>query len=88
MHLGYLGEKSLNLLVNKGLLKGVRTCKVDFCEHCIKGKQTRVKFGTTIHDTKGILDYVHSYVLGPSKTSSLGRKHYYVTFIDDYSQKL
>ncbi|KAE8681667.1 GDSL esterase/lipase [Hibiscus syriacus] len=53
MRLGHVGEKSLKLLIDQGLLKGARACKLDFCEHCIKGKKTRVKFGTAIHDTKG-----------------------------------
>ncbi|KAL0446164.1 UNVERIFIED_CONTAM: Retrovirus-related Pol polyprotein from transposon TNT 1-94 [Sesamum latifolium] len=88
MRLGHAGEKSLNLLIKQGLLKGVRSSKLDFCEHCVKGKQTRVKFGTAIHNTQGILDYVHSDVWGPSKTSSLGGKHYYVTFVDDYSRRV
>lgn len=88
MRLGHAGEKSLNLFIKQGLLKGVRSCKLDLCEHCISGKKTRVKFGTTIHNTQGILDYVHSDVWGPSKTSSLGGKHYYVTFVDDFSQSI
>ena len=88
MRLGHAGEKSLNLLMNQGLLKGASVCKLDFCEHCVKGKQTRVKFGTAIHDTKGILDYVHSDVWGPSKTTSLGGKNYFVTFVDDFSRRV
>ncbi|BBH04613.1 multidrug resistance-associated protein 9 [Prunus dulcis] len=44
----------------QGLLKGAKACKLEFCEHCVLGKQTRVKFGTAIHHTKGILDYVHT----------------------------
>ena len=86
MHLGHAGEKSLKNLSNQGLLKGVKTCDLEFCEHCIKGKQTRVKFGTTIQNTKGILDYVYSDVWGASKTPSLGGKHYFVTFVDDFSR--
>ena len=88
MRLGHAGEKSLKLLMDQGLLKGARACKLEFCEHCIKGKKTRVKFGTAIHDTEGILDYVHSDVWGPSKNSSLGGNHYYVTFVDDFSRRV
>ncbi|KAE8703256.1 DEAD-box ATP-dependent RNA helicase 57 [Hibiscus syriacus] len=88
MRLGHVGEKSLKFLIDQGLMKGARACKLSFCEHCIKGKKTRVKFGTTIHDTKGILDYVHSDVWGPSKTTSLGGTHYYVTFVDDFSRRV
>ena len=86
MRLGHAGEKSLRLLMDQGLLKGARACKLDFCEHCIKGKNTRVKFGIAIHDTEGTLDYVHSDVWRPSKNSLLGGNNYYVTFVDDFFQ--
>jgi len=87
MRLGHTGEKSLQALAKQGLLKGVRTCKLKFCEYCIIGKKIKVKFGTTTHYTKGILDYVHTDILGPTKTSSIGGNHYFVTFIDDYSRQ-
>ena len=58
MRLGHTGEKSLQALAKQGLLKGARTCKLKFCEHCVIGKKTKVKFGTMTHCTKGILDYV------------------------------
>jgi len=67
-------------------LKGARTCKLDFCEHCVIKKKTKVKFGTTTHCPEGILDYVHTDVWGPTKTVSIGGNHYFVTFIDDYSR--
>ena len=85
MRLGHAGEKSLQTLVMQGLLKGAKTCKLDFCEQCVMGKQTRVKFGTIIHNTEGILDYIHTDVWGPTKTASLGGKHYFVIFVDDFS---
>ena len=88
MRVRHAGGKSLKNLSDQGLLKGVKTCNLEFCEHCIKGKQTRVKFGTVIHNTKGILDYVHSDVWGASKTPSLGGKHYFVTFVDDFYRRL
>ena len=65
MRLGHVGEKALQNLVKQGLLKGAKSGKLDFCEHCVLGKQTRVKFGTAIHSTKGILDYVHTDLWGP-----------------------
>ncbi|GMP51093.1 hypothetical protein CsSME_00017460 [Camellia sinensis var. sinensis] len=71
-----------------GLLKGAKTGKLEFCKHCVLGKQTRIKFGTAIHRTKGILDYVHTDVWGPSKNASLGGKHYFVSFIDDFSRRV
>ena len=88
MRLGHAGEKSLQTLAMQGLLKGAKTCKLDFCEQCVLGKQKRVKFGTAIHNTEGILDYIHTDVWGPTKTTSLGGKHYFVTFVDDFSRRV
>ena len=88
MRLGHAGEKSLQTLAMQGLLKGAKTCKLDFCEQCVLGKQKRVKFGTAIHNTEGILDYIHTDVWGPTKTDSLGGKHYFVTFVDDFSRRV
>ena len=88
MRLGHAGEKSLQTLAMQGLLKGAKTCKLDFCEQCVLGKQKRVKFGTAIHNTEGILDYIHTDVWGPTKTASLGGKHYFVTFVDDFSRRV
>jgi hypothetical protein len=45
-----------------------------------------VKFGTAVHNTKGILDYVHTDVWGPSKNESIGGNRWFVTFIDDFSR--
>ncbi|KAG8502473.1 hypothetical protein CXB51_000399 [Gossypium anomalum] len=75
MRLGRAGEKALQTLAKQGLLKGANSCKLEFCEHCVLGKQTRVKFGLAIHNTKGILDYIHSDVWGPTKVASLGEKN-------------
>ena len=62
MRLGHAGEKSMQALAKQGLLKGAKTCKLEFCEHCVLGKKSKVKFGTAIHRTKRILDYVHTDV--------------------------
>ena len=85
MRLGHTGE--LQALARQGLLKGVGTCKLEFCEYCVIGKKTKEKFGTTTHCTEGILDYVHTNVWEPTKTASIGGNHYFVTFNDDYSRR-
>ncbi|KAH0645930.1 hypothetical protein KY284_033814 [Solanum tuberosum] len=46
MHLGHAGGKSLKTLSDQGVLKGVKTCNLEFCEHCVKGKQTRAMIET------------------------------------------
>jgi len=88
MRLGHAREKSLQILAKQGLLKDTKACKLEFCEHCVLGKQRIVKFGTAIHNTKGIVDYVHSDVWGPIKTPSIEGRHYFVTFVDDFSRRV
>ena len=88
MWLRHGGEKSLQSFAKQGLLKGIRTGKLVFCEHCVLRKQWRARFGTAIHNTNGILDYVHSNAWGPTKTPSIGGRHHFVTFVDDFSRRV
>ncbi|KAL5715795.1 hypothetical protein ACHQM5_017567 [Ranunculus cassubicifolius] len=88
MRLGHMSEKGLSMLSRRGLLGSEKLCKLDFCEHCVYGKQCRVRFGTAIHRTRGILDYIHSDVWGPSRVLSKGGSRWFVTFIDDFSRRV
>jgi len=62
MRLGHMSEAGMTMLSERGLLKGQKTGKLDLCEHCIYGKQHRVKFTIAIHLTKRPLEYIHSDV--------------------------
>ncbi|GMJ02017.1 hypothetical protein HRI_003870900 [Hibiscus trionum] len=62
MHLGHLSERGMVELHKRNLVHGFISCKLDFCEFCVLGKQTKVSFTTGKHKTKGILDYVYSDV--------------------------
>jgi hypothetical protein len=88
MQLGHLSERSMLKHHKRNLLKGVKTCKLDFSKFCVLGKQNWVQFKTTTHKTKGILGYVHSDVWGPVRTMSRGGHMYFVIFIDDLSRKV
>ncbi|KAL5740548.1 hypothetical protein ACOSQ2_029728 [Xanthoceras sorbifolium] len=88
MRLGHMSERCLSELSRRGLLCSQSTSKLDFCEHCIFGKQKRVSFSTAIHRTKGTLDYIHSDLWGPARVPSKGGARYMLTFIDDYSRKV
>ncbi|KAH7550154.1 hypothetical protein JRO89_XS13G0144400 [Xanthoceras sorbifolium] len=72
MRLGHMSERGLSELSRRGLLCDQSTSKLDFCEHCIFGKQKRVSFSTAIHRTKGTLDYIHSDLWGPARVPSKG----------------
>ena len=88
IRLGHAVEKSLQTLMKHELLKGTKTCKINFYEHCIVGKKTMVKFDTVNHDTYEIIEYVHSDIWRPTKTASIGGSHYFVIFVDDFSRRV
>jgi hypothetical protein len=70
------------------LFPDIKQIDLDFCEHCVYGKQKRVIFlrvGKVNKNEK--LELVHTYVWGSAHVSSLGVSHYYVTFIDDATRK-
>ncbi|KAA0067243.1 retrotransposon protein, putative, Ty1-copia sub-class [Cucumis melo var. makuwa] len=86
--LAHVSERGLQALFQQGLLGGVKNVELPFCEHCIMEKSTRVKFGKGKHTTKGILDYVHSDLWGPTKEVSMGSSRYFISIIDDFSRKV
>jgi hypothetical protein len=84
MRLGHMSEHGLAVLSKRGLLDEHSISKLDIYEHCVFGKHKRVKFDIATHSSKGILDYVHSDLWGPSRKPSLGGARYMLTVIDDY----
>jgi hypothetical protein len=61
---------------------------LDFYEHCVYGKQKRVRFLRVGKENKSErLELVHIDVWGLAHVSYLGGSHYYVTFIDDATRK-
>jgi hypothetical protein len=87
--LGHLGKCIIFELPKRNLLKGVKSCKLGFCEYCLFGnQQIRVSFKVVSHTSKSVLDYVHSDVWGPVAVPSNGGAHYFVSFIDDFSRKV
>jgi hypothetical protein len=86
--LGHMSEKRMQILHKINLLPDLKQIELDFCEHCVYGKQKRVKFLRVGKEKKNErLELVHTDVWGPAQVSSLGGSHYYVTFIDDATRK-
>ena len=82
-----MSDKGLSLLNEQNLLDGYKDQALNFCEHCVFGKQTRVKFcKKAVHKTKDKLDYIHSDLWGPNKIPSKSGARYFITLIDDYSR--
>ena len=60
MRLGHISEKGLQELSKKKLLGDDKLEPLGFCEQCVYGKAKLIKFETGLHQTKLVLDYVHS----------------------------
>ncbi|KAL2623656.1 hypothetical protein R1flu_003861 [Riccia fluitans] len=82
--LGHMSEKGMEVLRKQNLLSGLKSSKLDFCEHCVFGKHKRSAFGIGIHRSTEVLEYAHSDVWGKSPIPSHSGKEYYISFIDDY----
>ena len=76
------------MLSKQGLLASHKVGIQEFCEHCVFGNKCKVKFGTSVHLTKGTLGYIQSELWGPTRVPSLGGRSYMLTFIDDFSWKV
>ena len=69
-------------------LPDLKSLKLDFCKQCVYRKQCKHRFKTGNHNSKGILDYIHFDLWGPSLVVSYGIALYFLTFIDDFSRKV
>ncbi|KAM0993394.1 hypothetical protein ACFX2A_009186 [Malus domestica] len=88
--LRHISQKWLQELHKQGLMEGMSSCKLDFCEYCVLGKQIKVSFASSNADnrSKEQLSYIHSDVWGPAPTKSNGGARYFVTFMNYFSTKL
>lgn len=83
--LGHVNEATMREMVQNDQVLGVKLDKtsVEFCNGCIKGKQTRNPFPSSEIKTEEKLELVHSDVCGKFNINSFGDACYFVTFIDD-----
>ena len=86
MRLGHMSERGLVELSKQGVLGVDKIEPLKFCEDCVLGKSSKVKFSTGIHNSKGTLDYIHADLWGPAQTASLAGARYFLSLIDDFSR--
>jgi hypothetical protein len=62
---GNIRENGLQLLQGKGMVEGLSNYSLDFdfCEHCVYGKNSQVRFPSGATRQEGILQLVHSVSL-------------------------
>jgi hypothetical protein len=62
-----MSENGMQTLHKRNLLPNLKQIDLDFCEHCVYGKQKRVIFLRVGKEKKSeMLDLVHTYVWEPT----------------------
>lgn len=91
--LGHLNKQKFTLLKNvvdpddSRLIRNLIP-NDDICEPCVLGKQSRLPFAKSkdkCNKNNRPLFIIHSDVCGPVTPTTVDEKHYFVTFIDDYT---
>ena len=86
LRMRHISEKGLRELQKQGVFEDDHIGALGFCEDCIIGKSSRLRFETAAHTTKEKLGYIHSDLWGSAQVNSLGGCRYFLTFIDDFSR--
>lgn len=89
--LGHLHFDALKKMKN-GVVSGMHFSDDDSeirnCETCARGKLARLPFKKSNSESKEILELIHSDIVGPMETESIGRAKFLITFVDDYSRRV
>ncbi|CAH9099164.1 unnamed protein product [Cuscuta epithymum] len=85
---GHLNMTSLQLLSTRGFVRGLPSIgKLELCEGCIYGKQSRGSFpsGGSWRASE-CLELLHADLCGPMETESLGGSRYFLMITDDFTR--
>ena len=83
--LGHASISRVKQLVSQGLLGLVSNKSFD-CMPCQFGKQNSLPFNNNVSHALSPFDLIHSDVWGPSPITTQGGSHYFVIFVNDFSQ--
>lgn len=87
-HTGLQRMKQMRDGAVDGLSFSEESQEIKNCETCAYGKQSRASFGKSERQSKAVLELIHSDIMGPMESNSIGGARYILTFIDDYSRKV
>ena len=91
--LGHVNYQTLLKMKNNnvgGLIfeKSDNDSEITECKVCMEAKQHRVPFKSSKTKSRCVLELIHSDVIGPMETQSIGMSKYILTFVDDFSKKI
>ncbi|KAH9770104.1 hypothetical protein KPL71_012259 [Citrus sinensis] len=71
LRMGHMSERGLRELQKQEVFGNDHIAALGFCEDCILGKSSKLKFETAAHTTKEKLGYIHSDLWGHTQVNSL-----------------
>lgn len=84
-HMNYSYMKKLRHIVGANF---INSDNMEKCIVCLKGKQAKAKFESSVTSTSMKLELIHADLCGPMEETSLGGSRYFFTLIDDFTHKV
>ena len=89
--LAHVNPAGIKQMIDQNVVKGAKispgTFDVKTCTGCVLGKGHRDSFPKSSESRSSrVLELVHSDIVGPLETPSIGGSRYFITFIDDFSK--
>lgn len=75
---------------SEGVLKRLQQIDVNncnqFCDSCLRAKQTKLPFPISFSKTIKSFDLIHVDIWGPYQNATINGEHYFLSIVDDYSR--
>ena len=84
--LGHVNVNSIKKLRNLSLIPSLTSKEFEKCPSCVEAKFVKKPSRTVKTRETSLLELIHTDLAVFRNTVSRGGKHYYITFIDDYSR--
>lgn len=86
--LGHINVSSL-VKMRDGIVDGIKFREIgEAIANCARAKLSRSPFPHSSSRSKELLELIHSDLMGPFETKSIGHARYALTFIDNFSRKV
>ncbi|KAK9017697.1 hypothetical protein V6N11_000703 [Hibiscus sabdariffa] len=84
--LGHMNIHSLKKMMKMNILPKLDITNFNKCEICVEAKHAKPHFKSVSNRKTELLELIHTDLADFRNTESKGGKHYYITFVDDFSR--
>ncbi|KAK8570584.1 hypothetical protein V6N13_032201 [Hibiscus sabdariffa] len=84
--LGHVNIHSLKKMMKMNIMPKLDITNFNKCEICVEAKHAKPHFKIVSNRKTELLELIHTNLADFRNTESKGGKHYYITFVDDFSR--